>query len=224
MILKKILSLICILISFLPLFAGDIPPIEKLLIDRGLTDINSIDPSIKVDLKYSSADNFLKEDVYGDLNHCYLQNDAAVKLGKAQKILKKTFPGFSLIIYDGARPLAIQKKMWDIVKGTKQEPYVANPAAGSIHNFGAAVDLSIVDETGAPLDMGTPFDFFGDLAQPRLEEKYLKEGKLTKQHVRNRQLLRNVMTEAGFIPLMIEWWHFDAFTKKEIKEKYKIIN
>ncbi|MBN1499105.1 MAG: M15 family metallopeptidase [Spirochaetes bacterium] len=207
--------------SVLP--AEEISDIEKDLIRNGLVNIQSIDPTIKVELKYSTEDNFLGEDVYGDLTNCYLQKEAAVKLAKAQKFLKEKFPEYSLIVYDGVRPRRIQYKMWDIVKGTAQQGYVANPAYGSIHNYGSAVDLSIVDGEGKELDMGTPFDYFGDLAQPRYEKKFLKEGKLNALQIKNRELLRDVMTKAGFIYISNEWWHFNAFEKDAVKKKYKII-
>jgi len=113
--------------------------------------------------------------------------------------------------------------MWHIVKGTEQQAYVADPEEGSIHNFGAALDLSIVDDQGNLLDMGTPFDYFGDLAQPGYEKRFLKENKLTKTHVTNRTLLREVMQEAGFEGIGDEWWHFNAFPPAEVKRRYKIV-
>jgi L,D-peptidoglycan transpeptidase YkuD (ErfK/YbiS/YcfS/YnhG family) len=100
---------------------------------------------------------------------------------------------------------------------------VADPEEGSIHNFGAAVDCSIVDDRSNLLDMGTPFDYFGELAEPRHEKRLLNEGMLTKKHIENRQLLRDVMKEAGFQGIEDEWWHFNAFSLDEIKHRYKIV-
>jgi L,D-peptidoglycan transpeptidase YkuD (ErfK/YbiS/YcfS/YnhG family) len=113
--------------------------------------------------------------------------------------------------------------MWRLVKETEQEAYVADPKRGSIHNFGAAVDVSIVDSTGLPLDMGTPFDYFGELAQPKYQERFLKEGKLTEEHLQNRKLLRGVMHEAGFQGIPDEWWHYNAFSLEEVKKRYSIV-
>jgi D-alanyl-D-alanine dipeptidase len=113
--------------------------------------------------------------------------------------------------------------MWDLVKNTSMQPYVANPKWGSMHNYGAAVDITIVDEQGRRLDMGTPVDYFGRLAQPALEEKFLREGRLTPDQVRNRRLLREVMSDAGFLPISIEWWHFNAFEKSEVRSRYSIV-
>lgn len=206
-----------------PALAGEISPLEKEIINRGLLDVQTLDPSIRVELKYSTPDNFLGQDVYGDLNNCYLQPEAAQMLAKAQNLLKQDHPKLSLLVYDGVRPRRIQKKMWDTVKGTDKQKYVGNPKYGSVHNYGAAVDLTIVDENGAPLDMGTPFDYFGKLAQPRLEQDFFKKGKLTRKHLANRKLLRDVMTRAGFLPITVEWWHFNAFSKKTIRKKYQMI-
>lgn len=113
--------------------------------------------------------------------------------------------------------------MWEIVRGTDKQKYVANPKTGSIHNYGCAVDLSIVDENGKELDMGTPFDYFGDLAQPRFEKKFLEEGKLTRTQIKNRQLLRHVMQKSGFQGILSEWWHFNGYPRKYVKEHYTII-
>ncbi|MFP4012534.1 MAG: M15 family metallopeptidase [Chitinispirillaceae bacterium] len=190
----------------------------------GLVNLKDIDSTIAVDLKYSTEDNFLNEDVYGEMDECYLQREAAVKLSRAQTLLDSIRPGHTLVVYDALRPRSVQYKMWDIVKDTPKRIYVAKPQNGSIHNYGAAVDVSILDENGEELDMGTRFDFFGELAQPRYEEKFLAEGKLTQEHVNNRKLLRLAMSRAGFLSISVEWWHFDAFDKKLIREKYPIVD
>ncbi len=200
-----------------------LPQLEIKLIKQGLVNIQKIDPSIIVELKYSTKDNFLKEDVYGDLNRCYLQKKVASMLAKAHQYLKKMNSKYRFLVYDGVRPRSVQFKMWDIVKNSDQRNYVANPYKGSIHNYGSAVDLTLIDEDGQPLDMGTPFDHLGKLAQPRYEKKYLKIGKLTWQQVRNRRLLRKVMLKAGFKMIRSEWWHFNAFSRKEVKRRYQVV-
>jgi D-alanyl-D-alanine dipeptidase len=203
----------------------DISALEKQFIDSGLVDIRTLDSSIRVDLKYSGRENFLLADLYGDLDKCYLQPDVANKLVAAQDILKKRFPYYSLIVFDGVRPRSIQYKMWDTiaVPASERTKYVSNPKNGSLHNFGAAVDLSIIDERGIELDMGTPYDFFGELAYPREEERMIRERKLSYKQLFNRQILREVMTEAGFSSITTEWWHFNSCLRKEAFEKYKII-
>lgn len=199
------------------------PDWESILKGMGLVDVQQDCPEVLVDLKYSSPDNFVGQDVYGDLDKCFLQKGASAKLAAAQRKLRKLRPGWRLLVFDGARPRRIQARFFAIVKGTPQRQYVADPARGSIHNYGAAVDLTIVDADGRELDMGTPFDFFGELAQPRLESELLAQGKLTRKQLDNRLLLRNVMTSAGFLPISNEWWHFDAFPPKEVRARFKII-
>lgn len=199
--------------------------IENKCIQAGLVDINQIDSTVLVDLKYSSLDNFLNFDVYGDFNKCYLQLDVAKKIKKAQKLLKEKYPYYSLIIFDAARPRSIQAKMWDTIAVPKIEKskYVSNPRNGSLHNFGAAVDLSIIDDNKILLDMGTPYDYFGELAYPREETRLLKEGKLSRKQLLNRQILRTVMLKAGFMDITTEWWHFNSCYRVDAFEYYKII-
>ena len=188
-----------------------------------LVNIADINNRIIVNLAYSTPDNFLSQDLYGSFNTCYLRKEAAIKLDIAQSLLEQRRQGFKLIVYDGLRPRNVQYQMWRVVKGTPQEDYVADPEKGSLHNFGAAVDVSIVDDQGLLLDMGTPFDYFGELAQPRYEIRFLSEGRLTAEQINNRKLLREVMTAAGFQSIQDEWWHFNAFSPEEVKRRYEIV-
>lgn len=205
-----------------------VPQLEKQMINQGLVNIQKIDPSIHVELKYSTTDNFIKKDVYGDLENAYLQPDVARKLAKAHEHLKSSYPEYRFLIYDAARPNSVQYLLWDALDNLKipaksKSQYVANPQIGSIHNFGCAVDLTVVNEKGIPLDMGTPYDFFGPLAYPRKEQELLHSGKLTKQQVANREILRSAMKKAGFFVNTTEWWHFDAMSRAQAKAKYGII-
>lgn len=213
-------------IAIQSLFAGpgaELSALEHKLLDQGLVDIQSLDPSILVDLKYSSTDNFLNEDAYGDLETCYLQPLAAKKLSKAQAWLKEKYPHLTLLVYDGVRPRSIQRKMWALVVGKPTQDYVANPDRGSVHNYGFAVDLTVATQDGTPLDMGTAFDYFGDLAQPRFEDKFLKSGDLTPAQVANRKILREAMITAGFEMISVEWWHFNALPVKIARSNYQIV-
>lgn len=200
--------------------------LEQKLIAFGLVNIKTLDTSIKVNLKYSSDDNFLHKNLYGELKHCYLQKDIADKVLKAQKILKEKFPFYSLIIYDGVRPLSIQQMMWDELQVPEhlKDKYVSNPEVGSLHNFGCAVDVSIVNEDGWEMDMGTPYDYFGELGHPIAEPRMLDEGKLTWRQFENRKLLREIMTRAGFTYITTEWWHFNGSSLKLAGEKYHIVD
>lgn len=189
-----------------------------------LVNVHKLDPSIQADLRYGTANNFLEKDLYGGLNQCYLQEEVAKMLSKAQEFLKEKQPRLSLLVLDCARPRSVQKEMWEAVKGTEQEQYVAFPGGGgSNHNYGASIDVTIVDSDGKQLDMGTPYDFFGEKAQPRHHQKYLDNGELTLEHITNRERLREVMRKAGFIPIETEWWHFNAFNKELIRKKYRMV-
>ncbi len=200
-------------------------PLEKRLVSSGLIDVAMIVPGIRVELKYSSPDNFLGQDVYGDLDKCYLPVDIALRLEACQKYLKDRYPYYSLKIYDGVRPLSIQRKMWNALKlsDAYKSLYVANPDSISLHNFGAAVDVTLVDEDGLECDMGTAFDHFGELGFPLAEQKMLEEGRLLYRQVENRNLLREVMSKGGFTPITTEWWHFNACSRETARQKYTLI-
>ena len=201
--------------------------LEKSLQEQGLVNIQKEISGIQVELKYSTGDNFFQQDVYGDLTQCYLQPVAAAMLGKAQASLQKEYPNLSLLVYDGVRPLRVQQILWDSLdKPDSIKPlYVSDPKIGGLHNYGLAVDLTIFDlKSGKPLDMGTPFDYFGFPAYPDRELQMLAEEKITKTQVANREILRKVMKGAGFTGIGSEWWHFNAFSRKEAEEKFSIIN
>ena len=194
---------------------------------QGLINVQELDPSIMVQLKYSSTDNFVGKDVYGCLNTCYLQKKAAHMLARASEYLQKEHSGLRLLVYDGARPHSIQKILWASLPQYSpgiRKNYVADPAEGSIHNYGSAVDLTLADSLGKPLDMGTKYDFFGELAYPKAEQRLLAEGKLNKQQINNRLILRQAMRQAGFMPIEYEWWHFNALSRAAAKQQYNIVN
>ena len=217
-------SLILILIISSAIFAIETHTIFiKQLKRDGLVDITSLDDSIVIDMRYSTENNFIHKDLYGDFNSCFLQKAAAQKLLKAQQELKKIDSHLSLIVYDCLRPRSAQYRMWKLVKGTKMQRYVANPKSGSIHNYGAAVDLSIINTHGTVLDMGTAFDDLSKLSQPRHETYFIKQKKLTNKNIENRKLLRRVMKNAGFRNIKSEWWHFNAFSITYVKKHYSIV-
>lgn len=197
--------------------------LELKLVRGGYINIQQLDSTIRVDLKYATTDNFTKSVLYEGLKKAYLHPLAAEKLVKAQQILREIDPKLGLLVYDGARPVSVQRKMYDEVKNTPLHAYVANPDRTGLHNYGMAVDLTICDNEGIPLDMGTPFDFFGRAAGINMEEELIQEGKLTRQQVKNRELLRRVMTEAGFLTIRGEWWHFNAVSLNEARRSYKLI-
>lgn len=209
-----------------PKTAEGLSLLEQKLISHSLVNISELDPGIVINIKYSTEDNFLHKNLYGDLKKCYLQKDIAGKLINAQKLLKEKYPFYSLVVYDGVRPLSIQKMMWDELKGVPEKDkwkYVSDPEVGSLHNYGCAVDVSIVNEDGWEMDMGTPYDYFGEMAHPVSEERMFKEGKLSRRQIENRKLLREVMTRSGFTTITTEWWHFNGSSLKIAGEKYRMV-
>ena len=198
---------------------------EEQLIDFGLVDIAEIDSTIGVELVYATPDNFLGHVLYPDLHHAFMIPAMAQKLVKAQQRLKAIHPDLSLLIYDAARPLSIQREMWESVKGTPNISFVANPAKGrGMHNYGAAVDITIMDSTGKSLPMGSKHDYFGPEARIDHEAELVANGLITNEELENRQLLRRVMTESGFITCVSEWWHFNHIPSIRAKEELKIID
>ena len=192
---------------------------------QGLVDIMSVDSTIQVSLMYSRADNFTSKVLYTDLREAYLHPKAAAALAKAQQALKKLRPELSLKVYDATRPMSVQQKMWNTVAGTKKSIYVSNPRnGGGMHNYGLAVDITLCDAlSGDTLDMGTKVDFLGSYAHIDDEAGLVSRHIISKEAKKNRELLRKVMTEAGFKPLKTEWWHFNLVSRAEAKAHYKAV-
>lgn len=190
--------------------------IDSVFNELDLVDIVSMNSSIQVDLKYASKDNFMGVILYDTLKRVYLNKTVAHRLSKCQDYLDSIRPGYSLLIYDGVRPLLVQKEMWealDSIPTSRRGKFVSNPLRGSVHNYGAAVDLTIQDSLGRILDMGAEYDEFNKIAFPSLENLHLKSGELTRIQVKNRQLLRKVMRSQRFSGIPSEWWHFNAYSR-----------
>jgi zinc D-Ala-D-Ala dipeptidase len=158
--------------------------------------VTDLDPTIKLDIRYATANNFTKAKIY-DCPACLLRPDAAAALVKAHQSLKAKGYG-GLKMFDCYRPRPYQQRLWNIVPNPD---YVTPPAKGSMHSRGAAVDLTIVDKNGKELDMGTPYDFFG-------REAHFDYQRLSPVVLANRRMLRATMAAAGFEGIRTEWWHF----------------
>lgn len=198
--------------------------IAQRLDSLGFINIAEADSTILIDLAYTHADNFTGEVLYETLREAYLHPLAMESLLKANQLLKAKQPSYSLLVLDAARPMSIQKRMWDKVKGTPNNIYVANPSkGGGMHNYGMAVDVTIVDEKGEWLPMGTPFDHFGPAAHTTHEEELVAQGIISEEERLNRKLLREVMRGGGFIPLHSEWWHFNRLRREETIRNYQLI-
>jgi D-alanyl-D-alanine dipeptidase len=178
---------------------------------------------VVIQLKYASIDNFMGKNVYGKFTEAYLHAEAAKKFERAIAILQKESPGWKFVVFDALRPRSAQWSLWNHVRGTPEEIYVANPERGGMHNFGCAIDLSLLDAQGRTVDMGTGFDAFVPLSQPQLEQTFLARGQLTQTQIQNRLILREAMTQGGFIQLPHEWWHFDAFPADEVRARFEIV-
>ena len=202
-----------------------IDTLEQKIIDAGLINIQDVDPSILVELRYSTENNFMEKDVYGEMTRAYAQMSVAEDLSKSQAYLKSIDSNLSLLVYDAVRPRSVQQYMWDILDMPINEKtkFVSNPKNGSIHNYGCAIDLTISDLNGIPIDMGAGYDDIRKIAYPRYEQVYLDSGLLTQKHIENRELLRDVMKAGGFWNIQTEWWHFNRYNRAKAKELYEII-
>ncbi len=169
-----------------------------------LVNIKELIPDVALEVMYNTTDNFVTtfsgepQKLY-TTDECLVARLVADRLINIQDSLRSL--GLGLVIFDGYRPRAVQWLMWETIPPEYQW-FVANPATGSHHNRGAAVDLSIIDRaTGQKLDMGTPFDFAG----PESDIGYTN---FPPDVIANRYLLRNMMLWQGFTPYDAEWWHF----------------
>jgi len=161
-----------------------------------LIDVQTINPRIRIDLRYATSDNFMGKAMYR-MKKCYLRREVADRLSEVQTELEKL--GLGLKVWDGYRPLSVQKEFWKLVP---DERYVASPVKGSRHNRGAAVDLTLVDRDGKELEMPTKFDDFTEAAGAF--------ALCSERATENRKLLQRIMTAHGFEIFATEWWHFDA--------------
>ena len=229
--LRLLLAFYSLIHSFAHSLIVDAQSFEAAMQKQGLVDVQKVDPTIQVELKYSTTDNFVGKDVYGNLTRAYMQPMAARKLAKASQYLQAHHPNLRLLVYDAARPRQAQWNLWNALPNLperERRKYVADPREGSIHNYGCAVDLTVATEDGRsgapdPLDMGTKYDFFGELAYPSREAALLKAGKLTRQQLDNRHILRTAMLQGGFTHIEYEWWHFNALSRAKAKAMYKIV-
>lgn len=204
---------------------GDTSYLSVLFKRYGFIDIQTLDSSIHVKLKYADTSNFLKRDFYDGLTKAYFPCEVATRICNAQYFLKQYNSSFSLLILDAARPLHVQQMMWDSLKmpPDKKFNYLAPAYNNSLHNYGCAVDLTIIDSTGKELDMGSEFDHFGKLSEPAYEWQFLKSGKLSKEAWENRKLLRKVMQSAKLNPITSEWWHFNFCSKEYAAAAFTLI-
>lgn len=175
---------------------------------------------IRVDLRYAGDNNFVGRNLYGELQCGWLHREAAAGIERVVQWLGAQAPGTTLLVLDALRPHRVQQMLWQHLEGTDLRQYLADPARGSIHSFGMAVDVTLLDAQGAELDMGTGFDDLTDLSHPKYESRYLLEGLISQAQVANRVLLRQAMLQAGFTGISTEWWHFDFGNRDTVRSSY----
>jgi D-alanyl-D-alanine dipeptidase len=190
----------------------------------GLVELK--DKRIVIDLRYSTDNNFMKTVLYDTLNKLFVQEEVRFRLVLCQDYLDSLHPGLRLKIFDGVRPLQVQKEMWeamDTIPAGQRGKFVSNPIYGSGHNYGTSVDLTICDSLGEELDMGAGYDDFRTIAFPSKEAQFLKTGELSKEHYENRKLLRKVMRFQRFYGIPSEWWHFNAYSRLAAEARFDLL-
>lgn len=175
-------------------------PVESGKVEADLLELIKLDNTIKLDIRYATSNNFVGKPVYPEAR-AFLQRPAAEAVVRVHQWLKKKNLG--IVIYDGYRPWSITKLFWEVVK-PEQRKFVADPAKGSKHNRGCAVDLGVVDlKTGKAIPMPSGYDEFTDRAAPDYAGG-------TEEETRNRDMLRQLMESNDFTVNPSEWWHFDC--------------
>jgi len=164
-----------------------------------LVEVVALDPSIKLDIRYASSNNFMGRPFYNQAR-AFLQRPAAEALVRAHKRLEKS--GYGILVHDGYRPWSVTKAFWDATPANKKD-FVANPARGSRHNRGCAADITLYDRrTGLAVEMPSGYDEMTERAYPDYIGGTAQQRKL-------RDLLRAAMEAEGYIVYEYEWWHFD---------------
>ncbi|MBA2703645.1 MAG: M15 family metallopeptidase [Blastocatellia bacterium] len=164
-----------------------------------LVELAKLDPTIKLDIRYASTNNFLGTVFYSE-PRAFMQRPAAEAVVRVNRKLKEL--GYGLLIHDAYRPWYVTKVFWDATPDDKKI-FVADPSKGSRHNRGAAVDLTLYDlKTGRPVEMVGTYDETTDRSYP----DYPGGTSLQRWH---RRLLRDAMESEGFAVYEAEWWHFD---------------
>ncbi len=201
---------------------GSTVAIEALPHDAEFRALASL-PQVQVDLRYAGPHNLLGRDLYSPHDCAWLHAEAAMALDRASQALAACQPELRLCVLDACRPQRVQEAFWAFVEGTPMQAYFAHPGPGSIHSFGMAVDITLVDAAGRELDMGTPFDDTSEHSHPALEARWLAAGVLQPRQVQHRQWLREAMAAAGWQGITTEWWHYDFGDRTEVRQRYRRI-
>ncbi len=183
---------------------------DSLFLPADLVEVITLDSTIRVRMPYATADNFMHRVMYAS-ERAFLQRPVAQDLLRAHRALQAL--GYGIVIYDAYRPWSVTKAFWDETPPEKRN-FVANPANGSVHNRGGAVDIGLVDPaTGREVEMPSGYDEFTERAASGYPGG-------TAEQRRNRDLLIRIMAEHGFHVIPDEWWHFDHVDAR----RYKVMN
>ena len=177
-------------------------------------------PGLAVDLRYASERNFVGRNLYGDADCAWLHCEAAAGVQAALAWLSAKHPQLRLVVLDALRPHRVQEALWAHLEGTDLRQYLADPARGSIHSYGMAVDVTLLQSDGTELDMGTGFDELSIVSHPQHEAEHLQQGLLTPTHIANRLALRDAMVASGFQAISTEWWHFDFGDRDRVRREF----
>lgn len=175
---------------------------------------------VRHDLRYASRNNFAGVELYRGMDCAWLRREAAEGLEAAAEALQAERPGWRIVVLDALRPQRVQEAIWADVEGTPMEHYFAHPVRGSIHSFGMAVDVTLLDPQGREADMGSGFDEMTLASHPALHAQHLQSGVLTLAQVAERECLARVMARGGFHGIATEWWHFDHGDRERVRHEW----
>jgi len=174
---------------------------------------------VEHDLRYATANNFSGRVLYPGIDCAWLRAEAAAGLETAAEWLARERPGHRLIVLDALRPHRVQVAIWADVAGTPAALYFADPARGSIHSFGMAVDVTLLDPQGREVDMGSGFDEMSLKSHPSMNDEHLALGVLSAAQVTERGWLHAAMVRGGFRGIATEWWHFDFGDRERVRRE-----
>jgi zinc D-Ala-D-Ala dipeptidase len=193
--------------------------IEDIAAHRSFRRLENI-AGIAIDLRYAGTNNFDGRVLYRGIDCAWLRVEAAHGLALSAAWLTAHHPGRRLLVLDALRPQRVQEAIWQDVQGTPAQTYFADPARGSIHSFGMAVDVTLLDERGRELDMGSGFDEMSHRSHPALEAEQLAAGHIAQHHIAARDRLRAAMHHGGFHGIPTEWWHFNHGDAQRVRSSF----
>lgn len=182
---------------------------------RRLVSVTAVDH----DLRYAGTNNFANRVLYAGLDCGWLRREAASGLEVAAAWLARQRPGWRLLVLDALRPQRVQEAIWCDVAGTPAAVYFADPAPGSIHSFGMAVDVTLTTAEGLECDMGSDYDAMTPASHPEREAEQLALGAITAAQVAERCCLRAAMAAGGFHGIATEWWHYDFGDRDAVRRE-----